>query len=453
MQEIWQKAEQKLKEYLAPDRYQRWLNNIVSVTRQNNFVLIAVTDELSREWMESNLGNIFDTVFEEVSGENLKTLFITIEEESFPNIPTSQLPFSNNNKENKNRSYRTNNASNSSIFNNRYTFDTFVVGNSNRFAHAAAWAAAERPAKAYNPLFIYGGSGLGKTHLMHAIGHYVLEKNPDMNVVYVSSEMFTNQFISNVRTGDAFRFRDHYRNADIFLIDDIQFIAEKERTQEEFFHTFNTLYQANKQIVISSDRPPKEIPTLEERLRSRFEMGLIVDIQPPDLETRIAILQNKAKRENMIISNDVLNFIAERARSNIRELEGALNSIFYYASLNGYTSISLEAAEEALKGILPEKTKKPIDAQRIMTCVANYYNIKVEDIKSKKRDRNLAFPRQIAMYLCRELIGDSLPKIAKDFGRDHSTVIHARDKIEKEKKNDIQLETSINEIISIIKEN
>lgn len=283
--------------------------------------------------------------------------------------------------------------------------------------------------------------------------HYVLEKNPGMNVVYVSSEMFTNQFISNVRTGDAFRFRDHYRNADIFLIDDIQFIAEKERTQEEFFHTFNTLYQANKQIVISSDRPPKEIPTLEERLRSRFEMGLIVDIQPPDLETRIAILQNKAKRENMMVSNEVLSFIAERARSNIRELEGALNSIFYYASLNGFTSISLEAAEEALKGILPEKSKKPIDAQRIMQCVADYYNIKIDDLQSKKRDRNLAFPRQIAMYLCREITGDSLPKIAKDFGRDHSTVIHARDKIEKEKKNDISLENNINEIIAIIKEN
>lgn len=449
MQEIWEKAALLLKEYLEPDRYQRWLSNIVSVTRQNNFVLIAVTDELSREWMESNLASIFDTVLEEVSGEQLKTLFITLEEDD-PSATLSSPQISLPAREPR---YKQNQNQNASVFNARYTFDTFVVGNSNRFAHAAAWAAAERPARAYNPLFIYGGSGLGKTHLMHAIGHYVLEKNPGMNVVYVSSEMFTNQFISNVRTGDAFRFRDHYRNADIFLIDDIQFIAEKERTQEEFFHTFNTLYQANKQIVISSDRPPKEIPTLEERLRSRFEMGLIVDIQPPDLETRIAILQNKAKRENMMVSNEVLSFIAERARSNIRELEGALNSIFYYASLNGFTSISLEAAEEALKGILPEKSKKPIDAQRIMQCVADYYNIKIDDLQSKKRDRNLAFPRQIAMYLCRELTGDSLPKIAKDFGRDHSTVIHARDKIEKEKKNDISLENNINEIIAIIKEN
>ena len=288
---------------------------------------------------------------------------------------------------------------------------------------------------------------------MHAIGYYVLQKNANMNVVYVSSEMFTNQFISNVRTGDAFRFRDHYRNADIFLIDDIQFIAEKERTQEEFFHTFNSLYQSNKQIVISSDRPPKEIPTLEERLRSRFEMGLIVDIQPPDLETRIAILQSKAKRENIMISNDVLNFIANRARSNIRELEGALNSIFYYASLNGYNTISLEAAEEALKGILPEKPKKPINTEKIIHCVADYYKIRVEDLQSDKRDRNLAYPRQVAMYLCRELTGDSLPKIAKDFHRDHSTVIHARDKINKEKQNDIQLENSLNEMITYIKEN
>ena len=330
-------------------------------------------------------------------------------------------------------------------------FETFVVGNSNRFAHAASLAVAEAPAKAYNPLFIYGGVGLGKTHLMHAIGHYVLENNKNAKVVYVSSETFTNELINAIRDDKTVEFRNKYRNIDVLLIDDIQFVAGKERTQEEFFHTFNTLHEANKQIVISSDRPPKEIPTLEDRLRSRFEWGLITDIQAPDLETRIAILRKKAKLENLSIPNDVIVYIANKINTNIRELEGALIRVVAYSSLTGH-KINLELAEEALKDIIPQNNKKTVTIELIQQVVAKHFNLKVEDMKTKKRTQAIAFPRQIAMYLCREMTDASLPKIGEEFGgRDHTTVIHAFDKIRKSLKTDPNLDMTIKKIISELK--
>lgn len=328
----------------------------------------------------------------------------------------------------------------------KYTFDSFVIGNSNRFAHAASLAVAESPAKAYNPLFIYGGVGLGKTHLMHAIGHYILQNNPNAKVVYVSSEKFTNELINAIKDDKNEEFRTKYRSVDVLLIDDIQFIAGKERTQEEFFHTFNTLHEANKQIILSSDRPPKEIPTLEDRLRSRFEWGLIADIQAPDFETRMAILKKKADVEKLNVPNEVMVYIATKIKSNIRELEGALIRIIAYSSLTN-REVTVDLATEALKDIISNKQNKSITIDLIQDVVATYFNLRVEDLKSQRRTRNVAYPRQIAMYLSRKLTDMSLPKIGEEFGgRDHTTVIHAYEKISESLNKDESLEHTINDI-------
>ena len=334
--------------------------------------------------------------------------------------------------------------------NPKYVFETFVTGNSNRFAHAAALAVAEAPAKVYNPFFMYGGVGLGTTHLMHAIGHRILEKNPNLGVLYISSEKFTNELINSIRDGNPESFRQKYRNIDVLLVDDIQFLSKKEHTQEEFFHTFNTLHNANKQIIISSDRPPREIQTLEDRLRSRFEWGLITDIQAPDLETRIAILRKKALLENLTVPNDVMLFIASRIDNNIRELEGALIRVMAYASLTNQV-VTNELVSEALKDVFPHGKTKEITLELIQEIVSSYFKIKMEDLLAKKRTRNLAFPRQIAMYLSRELTDTSLPRIGELFGgRDHTTVIHAHDKIARERNEDNKLNNTIKELIKRI---
>ena len=334
----------------------------------------------------------------------------------------------------------------STTLNPKYTFNSFVIGNSNRFAHAASLAVAESPAKAYNPLFIYGGVGLGKTHLMHAIGHYILKENPKAQVVYVSSEKFTNELINAIKDDKNEEFRNKYRNIDVLLIDDIQFIAGKERTQEEFFHTFNALHEANKQIILSSDRPPKEIPTLEARLRSRFEWGLIADIQAPDFETRMAILKKKADSEYLNVSNDVMVYVATKIKSNIRELEGALIRVLAYASLTNI-ELSVELAAEALKDIIANKGTAVITVDTIQEAVANYFNLRVDDLKSQRRTRAISHPRQIAMYLSRKLTDMSLPKIGAEFGgRDHTTVIHAYEKISENYKTDEALQNIINDI-------
>jgi chromosomal replication initiator protein len=313
--------------------------------------------------------------------------------------------------------------------NEKYTFDTFVIGASNRFAHAAAVAVAEAPAKAYNPLFIYGESGLGKTHLLHAIGHYAQHLYPGARVRYVSSEEFTNDFINSIRDGKAEGFRRRYRDVDILLVDDIQFLANKEQTQEEFFHTFNTLHNANKQIVISSDRSPKQLTTLEDRLRNRFEWGLITDVQPPELETRIAILRKKAAQERLSTSPDVLEYIASKISTNIRELEGALIRVTAFASLNRQP-VDLSLAEIVLKDLIPDNSQPEINVATIMAVTASYFGLSLEDLCGASRSRLLVTARQIAMYLCRELTDMSLPKIGQAFGgRDHTTVMHADRKI------------------------
>lgn len=335
--------------------------------------------------------------------------------------------------------------------NPKYTFDTFVTGASNRLAEAASLAVSEAPARAYNPLLIYGGVGLGKTHLMQAIAHQVLEHKDKYEVCYISSETFTNEFIDAIRDGATVKFRNRYRHVDVLLVDDIQFMAGKETTQEEFFHTFNTLHEANKQIVLSSDRPPKEIPTLEERLRSRFEWGLISDIQTPDLETRVAILRKKAQIEGLSIPNEVMNFIGESIDTNIRELEGALIRLIAQASLSD-REIDLELAQNILQDIIPNRRPKRVTIDGIMEVVADEYGLTVETLNSRKRTRAIAFPRQIAMYLARTMTDHSLPEIGKAFGgRDHSTVIHAVDKITEQINEDDVLKQKVKHLEQFLK--
>lgn len=344
----------------------------------------------------------------------------------------------------------------STRLNPKYVFETFVVGKSNEFAHAASLAVAEsyeNPSEAHaNPLFIYGGVGLGKTHLMQAIGHFILQQDSNKKVLYVTSEQFTNELINSIQTNKNEEFRNKYRKVDLLLIDDIQFIADKDRTQEEFFHTFNDLHEANKQIVLTSDKPPKEIKSLEERLISRFAWGLVVDISQPDLETRIAILRSKANSEGFDVPDNVINYIAKNVRSNIRELEGSLSRVMAYSKLTT-GEITEETAEIVLKDIYSQKEKKVVDANTIKEIISKTYKLSVEDINSKKRTRAIAYPRQIAMFLTRELTDLSLPRIGDEFGgRDHSTVIHAINKIEANMENDTSFKIKINNLMKEIKE-
>ena len=334
--------------------------------------------------------------------------------------------------------------------NDKYTFDTFVVGSGNRFAHAASLAVAEAPAEAYNPLFIYGGVGLGKTHLMQAIGHYVLRQKPDTRLVYVTSETFTIELVSAIQTNRNAQFRDKYRNVDVLLIDDIQFIAGRDSTQEEFFHTFNALHNARKQIIISSDRPPKEITRLEERLRSRFEWGLIADIQRPDMDTRCAILRRKAQAEGIRVEDDVLQVIAERVSSNIRELEGSLTRLVAYSSLTN-REITMELAEEALREVFSVQAPRSISCEDVLSAVSQYYAVSEDDLRGPRRTRAITVPRQMVMYLSRKLTNNSLPRIGEVLGgRDHSTVLHGCAKIEELSVDTHQVRTAIEDISKLL---
>ena len=435
---IWNDVLKLIKVELTEVSFNTWLKTIKPVTIAENIVILAAPNEFTKNILEGRYLNLIKNGIKQVTNTDYDIKFVIPGEDINLNVGQSIV---NNNMTTEQRAQ----------LNPKYTFDTFVIGNSNRFAHAACLAVAEAPAQAYNPLFIYGGVGLGKTHLMHAIGHYILNQTPNAKVVYVSSEKFTNELINSIRDDKNNEFRNKYRNVDILLIDDIQFIAGKESTQEEFFHTFNALHEANKQIVISSDRPPKEIPTLEDRLRSRFEWGLISDIQPPDLETRIAILKKKAKVENIEVPDDVMNYIATKIQSNIRELEGALIRIVAYSSLTN-KEITLDLAEEALKDIFSTNKPRKITVDLIKEVVSKDFNVKVEDFNSKKRTRSIAYPRQIAMYLTRELTDLSLPKIGEEFGgSDHTTVIHAYDKISKEMATDEDLKNRIDALIKDIK--
>lgn len=440
IQDLWEQVLEEVQERVSKPSFETWLKATQAVRLENNTLIISVPNEFSRDWLSNQYASIIRDVLKSIMGTSVGVQFVTTANAPLPEKEEPKqvqlLPIDHEEPDLLPKS----------LLNPRYTFDTFVIGSNNRFAHAASLAVAEAPAKAYNPLFIYGGVGLGKTHLMHAIGHYVLEHNENRKVVYLSSEKFTNEFINAIRDNKTDRFRNKYRSVDILLIDDIQFLAGKEQTQEEFFHTFNSLHEENKQIIISSDRPPKEIPNLEDRMRSRFEWGLITDVQPPDYETRIAILRKKAIADALDVSSEVLAFIADRISTNIRELEGALIRVMAYSALMNQP-VTTELAAEALKDIIPQGRLRVIGIPDIQQAVSQYYRLRVEDLKSKKRTKSIAFPRQIAMYLSRELTDHSLPKIGEDFGgRDHTTVIHAYDKITKALQVDADLKQAIEEI-------
>ncbi len=440
MEQKWEETLELLQPELTPISYETWIAPLKPISVKDGKIFLSLYNDTSKSILESRYRPLVENALQQVFGEKLKAIFIFPEEINENSLGGDSVG----------RTF-----TDELYLNPKYIFSTFVIGNNNRFAHAACLAVAEAPAKAYNPLFIYGGAGLGKTHLMHAIGHYIIQHDPKLKVLYVSTEMFTNELIKAIREDKNVEFRNKYRNIDVLMLDDIQFIEKKESTQEEFFHTFNTLYEANKQIILTSDRPPKEIATLEERLRSRFEWGLIADIQAPDYETRVAILTKKAELEEMEITEnlmDVIHIIAENITSNIRELEGAFIRVIAHATLTN-AKINRELAKVVLKDVFSE-VEKAVTPDRIKNQVCRHFNISIEDMDSAKRSRNLAFPRQIAMYICRDMTDLSLPKIGEVFGkRDHTTVLHACDKISSELKTSDSLKNVIAVIEAQIKEN
>ena len=445
--DLWIDILSELKKTLSDISFNTWFSDAEILSMSDSKIIIGCNNSLILETINLRYIDTLNNITYSLTNQNYKIKVMLKEDFKKDHTPsnTKNLTVSSSNKEISNN-FSTN-------LNNKYTFETFVVGNSNRFAHAASLAVAESPSKAYNPLFIYGGVGLGKTHLMHAIGHLINENNKNLKVVYITSEKFINELISAIKDDKNIEFRNKYRNVDVLLIDDVQFIAGKERTQEEFFHTFNALHESNKQIILSSDRPPKEIKTLEERLCSRFEWGLIADIQPPDYETRIAILRKKADVDKLNIPNEVLIYIATKIKSNIRELEGALLRVVAYTNLTN-SNVSLDLAKEALKDLINTKNSKTITIEYIQETIANYFDLNIEMLKSQRRTQNIAFPRQIAMYLCRKLTDSSLPKIGENFGgRDHTTVIHAYEKILNKIESDQDFNNTINELSNKILNN
>jgi chromosomal replication initiator protein len=418
--QVWQQALPRIERQLNRPSFEAFLKAMRPMMLDQDVFVVSVPSLFAKEWVESRYRRLISETLQEVLMHGVDVQFVVADTEiPAPSTParaaelTTVRPVSPE----------------TLVGNHKYTFDAFVIGSGNRLAHAAALAVAEAPAKAYNPLFIYGGVGLGKTHLLQAIGHHVLTHKQLARVMYVSSEKFTNDLINSIRDGKTVQFRNKYRTADVLLIDDIQFLAGKERTQEEFFHTFNALHESSRQLIISSDRPPREIPTLEDRLRSRFEWGLIADIQPPDYETRIAILRKKAELDAIVLPDEVVQYIAQRFSSNIRELEGALSRLRAHAQMSG-SSLSIELATEVLRELLPQARIRPVTIPAIQRAVAEFFGIRVEEMKAKRRTKGVVFPRQVAMYLSRELTDASLPRIGEEFGgRDHTTVMHACDRV------------------------
>ena len=435
----------KIKELLQPEvtkiSYDTWIMPLDIRSIDGNHIVFTANSEFQKDFIENKYKSlIFNTL-----------RYITNKDWTFSvdDLTKEEKDDSKDIISNTSNSSPAEIEMNKSTLNPKYTFETFVVGNNNRFAHAAALAVGNEPAKSYNPLYLYGGVGLGKTHLMHAIGNRILENNPNANILYVTSEKFTNQLINAIKDNKNEFFRNKYRNIDVLLIDDIQFIAGKERVQEEFFHTFNSLYEDGKQIIISSDTPPRDIPFLEDRLKSRFEWGLLADISVPDYETRLAILRKKAQDESIIIDDIILSNIANKIDSNIRELEGVFNKIVARASLT-HSPITIELAEKIINEFKYEN-EKVISCDFIKETIAKYFSINKDDLSSNKRSNDIAFPRQIAMFLCREIANMSYPQIGEDFGgRDHSTVMHACRKIEKEVKEKTNTKLIVDSVKNII---
>lgn len=423
------KAKELLKTEVTGISYSTWISNIEIFSVDDTTITIMAQNIVHKDMLESRYLSLLKNTFSFITHKNYDVKIIC--EEDMPKDEAPVIPT---------------NTPNNSNLNPKYTFNSFVVGNNNSFAHAAALAVAEAPATAYNPLFLYGGVGLGKTHLMHAIGNEILKNNKNASVLYVSSEKFTNQFINAIKDNKNEMFRNKYRNIDVLLIDDIQFIAGKERIQEEFFHTFNTLHDDGKQIIISSDRPPKDIQPLEDRLRTRFEWGLIADISNPDYETRMAILKKKAQLDNIIIDDDVLVNIATHIDTNIRELEGALNKLIAYSTLSN-SPITIELSNKAISDVVSHHNKV-LSIEYIQEVCAKYFNVTVEDLKGSRRSADIAFARQVAMYFCRDVANLSTPKIGLAFGkRDHSTVMHGCNKI----ANEIKENTNTKLIVETVK--
>jgi len=449
LEEAWTETLSRASARLSTPSF-NWLKDTRPATIRANTLTVTVPSEFARNWIESHYREELGRSWKEVWGASCDLRFTVISQEKM----VASALFPGEGQATKERKRR--NAQDALQYlkglNPRYVFENFIVGASNRFAHAAALAVSENPSKIYNPLFIYGGVGLGKTHLMQGIAHYVVAHHSNLKVCYVSSETFTNELIQAIQEGNTQEFRNRYRGVDVLLIDDIQFVAGKDATQEEFFHTFDALHQASKQIVISSDRPPKEISTLEERLRTRFEWGLICDIQPPDIETRMAILRKKAQIEGRDVPIEVCQYIAERIPSNIRELEGALIRVLAFTGLQK-KQVTPDVAKEILRDLLPEKKAAPVTIEVIKKTVAQYYNLEPGDMSAKRRTRNVAFPRQVAMYLSRILTDASLPRIGEQFGgRDHTTVLHACDKLREQRRENPALEETLQNIIKQIKE-
>src|SRR3989304_8646939 len=436
MAELWQEALAHLKDQLGKKNYETWTQPIVFVSRDKSCVYLNVPNKFFRDWLTEHYLTRLEEVLSKAAQQKL-TVSLDVKQEPQIKIIAEKNVGKDEREREKRR--RTSNLI------PRYTFENFVIGASNQFAHAASMAVANQPGDHYNPLFIYGGVGLGKTHLINAIGHKAASRVSGLKVLYLSSESFMNELISSLRRDKMDEFKAKFRNIDVLILDDVQFIAGKERTQEEFFHTFNSLYEARKQIVITSDKFPKEIPGLEDRLRNRFEWGLIADIQPPDMETRVAILQKKAEAEKVILPHEVAIFLATNIDSNVRELEGSLTRLGAFASLT-QASITIDLAKDVLRNTL-RGLQREITVESIQKTICDYYNLKIVDLKAKRRTKNIAIPRKVAMYLCRKHTETSFPAIGDKFGgRDHSTVIHASKTIEKKIKEDPYMLTTIQKL-------
>jgi chromosomal replication initiator protein len=437
----WDKFLEHVKSRVSINTYTTWFQPTRLNRAEGETLFVQIPSGVFRQVLTRTYGEIVKAVFHEIGTPNMRVHYVCTEEEPATGSPASVTGPTKQSKLDFESSDHQLNA--------RYTFDSFVVGKSNEFAHAASRAVAEQPSKSYNPLFLYGGVGMGKTHLMHAIGHTIKKRNPAMRLSYVSAEKFTIEVINSLRFDRMISFRDRFHTVDVLLVDDIQFIAGKERTQEEFFHTFNALYEQQKQIVISSDCLPKDINSIEERLRSRFEWGLIADIQPPDLETKIAILQKKAENDRFPLPDEVAEYIARAIKSNVRELEGALTRLMAYASLTG-ASISLATAQQVLRNIIASQEKR-VTIDLIQKRVSEHFNLREQDLKVRSNTRAIAFPRQVAMYIVKQLTTASLPEIGRQFGgKHHTTVLHSINKIEEMRRSDKDLNRTITRLMDAL---
>ena len=438
---LWDKFLERVKSRVSINTFNTWFQPTRLNRADSDIIYVQIPTTVFRQVLTRTYGEIVKAVFHELGVPAMRVQYVCTEEEpvaaaavaATASIKQSKLDFESSDHQ----------------LNTRYTFDSFVVGKSNEFAHAASRAVAEQPSKAYNPLFLYGGVGMGKTHLMHAIGHTIKQRNPAARLSYVSAEKFTIEVINSLRFDKMFSFRERFHTVDVLLVDDIQFIAGKERTQEEFFHTFNALYEQHKQIVISSDCLPKDINSIEERLRSRFEWGLIADIQPPDLETKIAILQKKAENDRFVLPDDVAEYIARAIKSNVRELEGALTRLMAYASLTG-AAVSLATAQQVLRNIIASQEKR-VTIEVIQKRVSEHFNLREQDLKVRSNTRAIAFPRQVAMYIVKQLTSASLPEIGRQFGgKHHTTVLHSINKIEEMRRSDKDLNRTITRLMDTL---